>query len=160
MTQSALEPIAARSLVRTFCECLWNRRDSVVAEHLLADDFVFKSSRKHEIVGRRAFIDHVHQTPSHAERRYELLDCVCEGNYAFARVRVSFVEAGSYRTAEREGAALFRCELETPDVEWMLGDLGGADPFFHFVRHRIAEVWASEELVDKADCRSRHYVTI
>lgn len=144
--QDAFGPTTPQRLVQVFCEYLWSGRFIETAEHLLADDFVFRSASDRHVFGREQFVDHLRHSRSLTEQRYEVLECICEASRVFARVRVSDVGNGSAVTVMRVGAALFRCELETVNVEWMLGDLGGADPFFYFVRNRIKEVWVSEEL--------------
>jgi hypothetical protein len=138
-----------RLLVQSFCEGIWDGSELATADALLTDDFVFHDSCERAIAGRAPFVEYVRRARRRVERRYALLDCVCEADRAFARVRVScapFAGDGATGPAQRVGAAWFRCERHTIDVEWMLGDLGGADPFFHFVRSRIAEVWVSQEL--------------
>lgn len=144
MSSFVFGPITPPRLIHAFCDYIWNGRDISAAEHLLADNFIFRSHVTTRFVGRPKFAEYVRHTAAAGDRRYEVVDCLCAANRAFARVRVSSAalgDAGSQDTVERLGRRLFRCELESADVEWMLGDLGGADPYFHFARNRISDVW-------------------
>jgi len=142
----------SRSLIDSFFACLWSGRHIAMAEHLLADDFEFRSASDQEIVGRELFVKRLPYACPFTEWQYDVIDCVCEANCAFARVRVSRAGVGDGEgaiTVTRIGAALFRLELETIDEEWALSDLEGADPIFHFARNRIKEVWVSEALAER-----------
>ena len=140
-----------QSVIDRFFDCLWSGRHIAVAEHLLADDFAFRRASDHEIVGRGQFVERLPSADPVTEWQYEVIDCVCEANYAFARVRMSragVAGRGGAVTVPRIGAALFRLELDTIDEEWGLGDLGDVNPFFHLVRIRIKDVWVSEALAE------------
>ena len=101
----------------------------------LAEDFTFRGSLGAELRGRGAFIDYVQSVRGPlADYRCEILDCVSEGNQAFARMRFSGVHRGMFRgyaatgkPVHWVGAALFRFEDEAIAELWVLGDLVGLD---------------------------------
>jgi len=69
-----------------------------------------------------------------ADYRCEILECVAEGNQAFAKMRFSGRHVGIFRgyapTGERVhwlGAALFRLEGPAIAEVWVLGDLASLD---------------------------------
>jgi steroid delta-isomerase-like uncharacterized protein len=123
------------SLVKAFYERIWNAGDLAAAPELLAEGFVFRGSLGSEMVGRGAFGDYVRSVRG-ALGGYncEILDCVAEGDRAFARMRFSGMHTGPFRGFQPtgkpvhwHGAALFRLERGLIAELWVLGDLAGLD---------------------------------
>lgn len=122
-------------LVDAFYERIWNAGDLGAAAELLAPDLSFRGSLGAELRGRAAFLDYVRSVRSAlSDYRCEILDCVAEGDRAFARMRFSGRHTGPFRghapTGERvtwSGAALFRTADGRIAEVWVLGDLAGLD---------------------------------
>lgn len=123
------------SLVTAFYERIWNAGDLAPAAEILAPDLSFRGSLGAELRGRDAFLGYVRSVRSAlSDYRCEILDCVAEGDRAFARMRFSGRHTAAFRGFEPTGqevswagAALFRLVDEAIAEVWVLGDLAGLD---------------------------------
>lgn len=123
------------ALVDAFYARIWNAGDVAAASELLADAFVFRGSLGAELRGRERFLDYVRMVRSALDDyRCDILECVREGDRAFARMRFSGRHVGVFRgfapthkPVEWAGAALFRFEHDRIAELWVLGDLAGLD---------------------------------
>lgn len=122
-------------LVEAFYLRIWNQGDLAATSDLLTGDFCFRGSLGVELRGRDAFLDYV-QSVRGALANYhcEILECVAEGNKAFAKMRFSGLHVASFRGYEATGravhwlgAALFVFEGDRISELWVLGDLAGLD---------------------------------
>lgn len=122
-------------LVEAFYESIWNAGDLDAISDLLAEDFLFRGSLGIELRGRDAFKDYVCSVRrALAEYRCEILECVSEGNQAFAKMRFSGIHVAEFRGYPATGmpvlwlgAALFRFRDDSIVQLWVLGDLAGLD---------------------------------
>ena len=129
-------------LVEAFYEHIWNAGNVEAAMDLLAEAFVFRGSLGADLQGRGAFLEYVTSVRSVlADYHCEILECVTEGNRAFARMRFSGRHVGEFRgypptgkPVHWVGAALFRFEGAAIAQLWVLGDLQGLDELLN--RHR------------------------
>ena len=118
-------------LVQAFYERIWNSGDTGATVQLLGQDFIFRGSLGAEMRGRDAFCGYVRSVRSALESyRCDILDCVTEGEKAFAKMRFSGIHVGPFRGFEPTrksvqwlGAALFRVEGTLIMELWVLGDL-------------------------------------
>jgi len=123
--------ITTVELVRAFYERIWNAGDTGATVRLLEPDFIFRGSLDAEMRGREAFCGYVFAVRSALESyRCDILDCVTEGERAFAKMRFSGIHVGSFRgfaptrkSVQWLGAALFRVEGPLIAEVWVLGDL-------------------------------------
>lgn len=123
------------TLVHEFYARIWNAGDLEAASALLAPDFSFRSSLGNELRGQDAFIEYVLVVRgSLSEYHCEVLDCVSEGDRAFAKMRFSGLHTAEFRgfpptgrPVEWLGAALFRFEGDSIADLWVLGDVQGLD---------------------------------
>lgn len=119
-------------VVRFYAE-LWNRWDDAAVNEVLAEDFVFRGSLGTETVGRegwRGYRDTVREGAP--DFHNEVLDLVCAGNRAAARLRYSGHHMGPLagipatgRRFEYAGAAFFTSQAGKLTAAWVLGDLAG-----------------------------------
>jgi predicted ester cyclase len=122
-------------LVKAFYERIWNAGDLGAIQGLLARAFVFRGSLGSEMVGHEAFGNYVRSVRGAlGSYNCEILDCVEEGDRAFARMRFSGLHTGPFRGFQPtgkpvhwHGAALFRFEQGVITELWVLGDLAGLD---------------------------------
>ena len=123
------------ALVDAFYRRIWNAGELDAAFSLLTDTFVFRGSLGAELQGRDAFLDYVRMVRSAlGDYRCDILDCVSEGDRAFARMRFSGRHVGEFRgfaptgtPVHWSGAALFRFDGDAIAELWVLGDLAGLD---------------------------------
>ena len=123
------------SLVASFYEQIWNAGDLAAIPTLLAAEISFRGSLGSEMRGHQAFRDYVCSVrASLSNYRCEILDCVSEGDDAFARIRFSGLHTGVFRgfqpTSKQVnwlGAALFHFEHGVISHLWVLGDLTSLD---------------------------------
>ncbi|MFN8062026.1 MAG: ester cyclase [Vicinamibacterales bacterium] len=121
--------------VETFYARIWNAGDFDAASTLLTDSFLFRGSLGPELQGRGAFLDYVRAVRSAlADYHCEILECVSEGDRAFAQMRFSGRHVGVFRgfpptgkPVHWLGAALFRFEGAAIAQLWVLGDLLGLE---------------------------------
>jgi predicted ester cyclase len=123
------------TLVETFYSRIWNDGDLTATRALLSTQFRFRGSLGLETQGRDAFENYVRSvrsalTPYHCE----ILECVAEGNNAFAKMHFSGVHVAPFRGFQPTGkpvqwlgAALFEFEHDRIASLWVLGDLAGLD---------------------------------
>lgn len=122
-------------LVSAFYEHIWNQGDVAAADSILDEAFAFRGSLGDECVGRGRFLDYVRSVrASLAEYRCDILECVSEGDCAFARMRFSGKHVGPLRgweatglRVEWQGAALFTTRGGMIRSLWVLGDLVALD---------------------------------
>ena len=123
-----------RTVVGSFYADVWDRGDLSLLPALLREDFTFRGSLGVELRGHAAFAQYVQAVRAAlGEYRCEILDLVCEGSRAFARMRFSGIHRGDFMghppTGKRVawlGAALFTLgdDGRVADL-WVLGDLHG-----------------------------------
>lgn len=122
-------------LVSLFYERIWNDGELDAGAEVLAEDFAFRGSLGDERRGRAAFLEYVRAVRSALSGyRCEVLDCVAEGDRAFARMRFGGQHVAPFRgyaptgkPVHWAGAALFRFDRATIAELWVLGDLAGLD---------------------------------
>jgi predicted ester cyclase len=122
-------------LVSDFYERVWNAGSRWAVGELLSEAFVFRGSLGAEMRGQSCFWDYVCDVRSAvANYHCEILECVFEGQIAFAKMRLSGTHVGEFRgfrpsglPVHWHGAALFRLEHERIGELWVLGDLAGLD---------------------------------
>jgi steroid delta-isomerase-like uncharacterized protein len=120
------------SLVEAFYSRIWNQGDLAATSDLLAVDFCFRGSLGAELRGADAFKDYVRSVRGAlSDYHCEILECVSEGNRAFAKMRFSGIHVASFRGYPPTGKP----------VHW----LGAA--LFLFDRDRIADLWVLGDLV-------------
>ncbi len=122
-------------LVRDFYDRIWNEGDLEAVSDLLTTDFLFRGSLGSERHGRKGFTDYV-QSVRGALSNYhcEILECVTEGERAFAKMCFSGRHVAEFRgfyptrlPVRWLGAALFCLEPSAIRELWVLGDLAGLD---------------------------------
>jgi predicted ester cyclase len=117
--------------VREFYERIWNAGDHDAPRELLAPNFIFRGSLGPEMRGREAFCEYANSVRSALDNyRCDILDCVTEGQRAFAKMRFSGIHVGQFRgfaptgkSVNWLGAALFRIQGPLIAELWVLGDL-------------------------------------
>ena len=130
-----LSAMSAPRIVTQFYERIWNAGDLSAIAELLAEDFEFRGSLGTEMRGREAFESYVRSVREALDDyRCEILDCVTEGDGAFARMRFSGIHRAVFRgrrptgkLVHWDGAALFRFADGRIKSLWVLGDLAGLD---------------------------------
>src|SRR5579863_6088018 len=122
-------------LVTAFYRRIWNAGDLGACAELLADNFAFRGSLGREMRGHEAFKEYVRSVRDPlGQYSCEILECVCEQDRAFARMRFSGIHRAPFRdypatgkSVAWHGAALFRFERGRIAELWVLGDLAGLD---------------------------------
>ena len=122
-------------LVRDFYDRIWNEGDLEAVSDLLTEDFLFRGSLGSERHGREDFTDYVQSVRGAlSDYHCEILECVTEGEQAFAKMRFSGQHVAEFRgfnptglPVSWPGAALFRLEPRAIRELWVLGDLAGLD---------------------------------
>jgi predicted ester cyclase len=136
MIKSATEAtMSTPTMVEAFYTRIWNQGDIAAASELLGKNFLFRGSLGTELKGSDAFRNYVRSVrDALAGYKCEILDCVTEGNKAFAKMRFSGIHVahfGGYQPSGKPvqwlGAALFRFEKDLIAELWVLGDLAGLD---------------------------------
>jgi predicted ester cyclase len=120
-------------VIASFYDDLWNAGDASKLDAILAPGFAFRGSLGQEAVGVSAFCDYVCLVRGAlAEYRCEILECVTEGQQAFAKMRFVGRHVGPFlgyaptnRMVTWDGAALFRIETGRIAALWVLGDVEG-----------------------------------
>jgi predicted ester cyclase len=123
------------SPVEAFYQRIWNTGDVEAASELLTPDFSFRGSLGVELRGQDGFKSYVRSVRSAlAEYRCEIMECVTEGDQAFAQMRFSGRHVGvllgyqpTGKSVHWHGAALFRFERRAISQLWVLGDLAGLE---------------------------------
>ena len=122
-------------LVDQFYERIWNAGELSAISELLSEKFLFHGSLGMELQGRHAFAGYVKMIRTAlAQYRCDILDCVAEGDRAFAKMEFSGRHVALFRgfkptgkIVHWPGAALFRFENGVITDLWVLGDLAGLD---------------------------------
>ncbi len=122
-------------LVTEFYDRIWNAGDLLAVDGLVSEAFVFRGSLGSDRNGREAFSDYVRSVRGALSGYHcEILECVVEGERAFAKMRFSGVHTGEFRGYPPSGvpvhwlgAALFRFGEGKIAELWVLGDLNGLD---------------------------------
>jgi len=122
-------------LVSAFYERIWNRGELAAAESILHASFSFRGSLGDQCAGIESFLDYVRTVRAClAQYRCDILDCVSEGDRAFARMRFSGSHVASLRgweptglPVEWQGAALFTFRDGLIVSLWVLGDLAALE---------------------------------
>ena len=122
-------------VVAAFYQQIWNCGKVEAARELVSEAFVFRGSLGAEVQGRAGFVAYVGAVRSAlADYRCEILECVSEGNRAFAQMRFSGRHVGVFRgcaptgkSVHWLGAALFQFEGLRIAQLWVLGDLASLD---------------------------------
>jgi predicted ester cyclase len=122
-------------LVIDFYQRIWNSGDASAVPELLCADFSFRGSLGAELKGLAALWEYVCEArTSLAHLRCDIVECVSDGQRAFAKMRFSAIHAGELRgrppsglLVQWEGAALFHFEGGRIRELWVLGDLVGLD---------------------------------
>lgn len=123
------------ALVEAFYARIWNNGELEAADILLTRDFVFRGSLGSELRGIPAFIDYVRAVRTAlAAYRCDIVECVADGDRAFAKMRFGGRHVGMFRgyaptgkPVQWLGAALFRFDRGAIAEVWVLGDLLGLD---------------------------------
>ena len=118
-------------LVERFYGELWNRWNDSAVEGILSPGFTFRGSLGQETSGRegwRRYRDMVRAGA--ADFHNEIIELVCEGQRAAARLRYTGTHTGpllglpaTRRRFEYAGAAFFTADLRWLTSAWVLGDL-------------------------------------
>ena len=143
--------MATPDLVQAFYERIWNTGDLAAVPELLAPDFAFRGSLGVELNGQTQFVEYVRSIRAAlSEYHCEIVECVTEGNRAFARMEFSGRHVGILRgrqpTGELvhwQGAALFRFDGRSIATLWVLGDLAGLDAVLQANHERVTARWRS-----------------
>jgi predicted ester cyclase len=143
--------VSTPRLVQAFYDRIWNNEDFGAIPELLAEEFAFRGSLGSELHGHEAFVQYVRSVRgSLSNYRCQILDCVSEGDQAFARMRFCGLHTGPFRgyaptgrLVSWDGAAFFRFEEGVIAELWVLGDLAGLDR----VLRQNAAAGAAEELL-------------
>jgi predicted ester cyclase len=122
-------------LVIDFYRRIWNSSDFSAVPELLSEEFSFRGSLGAELKGHAPFWEYVCGVRTAlAHYRCDILECVSEGQRAFAKMRFSGIHVGDLRghrpsglPVHWEAAALFRFEGGRIRELWVLGDLVGLD---------------------------------
>ena len=123
------EPISA--LVGRFYRELWNAWDDWAVDATLSPEFTFRGSLGQETSGRDGWRRYRDQVRSgSADFRNEVVELVCEGDGAAARLRYIGTHTGpllglpaTQRRFQYAGAAFFRSDGQRLTSAWILGDL-------------------------------------
>lgn len=122
-------------LVDQFYQRIWNAGELSAVLELVSETFSYHGSLGIELQGRDAFARYVTMIRTAlAQYRCDVLDCVTEGDRAFAKMEFSGRHVAPFRGFETTGkivhwlgAALFRFENRVIADLWVLGDLAGLD---------------------------------
>jgi hypothetical protein len=90
------------TLVRDFYERIWNAGHQSAVGELLSEGFVFRDSLGAERKGQVRFWDYVCEVRSTlADYLCDILECVSEGQLAFAKTRFGGMHVGDFRAHRR-----------------------------------------------------------
>ena len=123
------------ALVEKFYSRIWNDGDLAAASDLLSERIYFRGSLGGEMRGREAFANYVRSVRAAlAGYHCEIVECVTEGNKAFAKLRFSGIHVAPFlgyeptgKTVHWLGAALFIFDDQLISELWVLGYLIGLD---------------------------------
>jgi predicted ester cyclase len=118
-------------MIEKFYGELWNRWDDSAVDAILSPRFTFRGSLGQETSGRqewRQYRDLVRE--GSADFHNEIVDLVCDGGLAAARLRFTGTHTGpllglqaTLRRFEYAGAAFFTADEQWLTSAWVLGDL-------------------------------------
>jgi predicted ester cyclase len=119
--------------VQSFYDRVWNKVEKAAMPELMHPDVTFRGSLGPTMQGHAAFADYVDMvTGALADYRCTVLDLVCEGDRAFARMQFEGIHRGPFmgfaptgRRVEWAGAALFTLKGGKIADLWVLGDVYG-----------------------------------
>jgi predicted ester cyclase len=122
-----------RDAVVAFYDRVWNKPEKSAVPELLHPDFTFRGSLGPTMTGHAAFADYVALvTEALGDYRCTILDLVCEGDRAFARMRFEGIHRGPFlgfaptgKPVDWSGAALFTLKAGKIVNLWVLGDVQG-----------------------------------
>lgn len=122
-------------LVDRFYRQIWNDGDLAAVSELLSETCTFRGSLGTNLQGRDAFSKYVVMVRGAlANYKCQILECVAEGDRAFAKMEFSGLHVAPFRGFQPTGkivhwlgAALFRFENGLIADLWVLGDLAGLD---------------------------------
>ena len=127
--------MATHPLVSAFYARVWNAGERSALDDLVTDDFHFQGSLGAPVIGRDAFwgmVSFVRGALS--DYHCTIVDCVSEGDRAFARMRFAGTHTGPFRghepsgrRVEWQGAALFTFTGERISALWVLSDTAALD---------------------------------
>ena len=101
LARTSKSKIGPKDLVRVFYERIWNSGDLSAVAKLLTVDFAFRSSLGNELLGLDPFSAYVRSIRGTlAQYCCEIVDCVAEGEQAFARMRFSGIHEATFRGFE------------------------------------------------------------
>lgn len=122
-------------LVSTFYARVWNAGERAALDDLVTEDFRFQGSLGAAVIGRDAFwgmVSFVRGALS--DYHCTIVDCVTEGDRAFARMRFAGTHTGAFRGVEPsgrrvewQGVALFDFTGERINELWVLSDTAALD---------------------------------
>ena len=120
-------------VVAAFYDRIWNRLDKGAIADLIQPDFTFRGSLGPTMTGHAAFAGYVDTvTGALAGYRCTILDLLCDGDRAFARMRFEGIHRGPFmgfaptgKRVEWAGAALFTLRDGKIADLWVLGDVAG-----------------------------------
>jgi predicted ester cyclase len=123
--------MSVHPLVAAFYTRIWNGGDLGAISAIISDDVSFRGSLGVELRGPEEFRRYVEGVRGAlADYRCDILECVTEGNQAFAKMRFSGRHIGAFRgfsptgkSVEWFGAALFTFSGSRIVSVWVLGDL-------------------------------------
>jgi steroid delta-isomerase-like uncharacterized protein len=122
-------------LVAAFYDRIWNAGDVKAIDETLSEDVSFRGSLGPELRGREQFRTYVETVRGALDGyRCDILECVSEGNQAFAKMRFSGRHIATFRgypptgkSVEWLGAALFAFGNSRIASVWVLGDLAALE---------------------------------
>jgi RimJ/RimL family protein N-acetyltransferase/predicted ester cyclase len=122
-------------LVTEFYERLWGSGDRSALSKVLHEGVRFRGSLGSELKGSDEFWNYLCEVKTAlSEYRCDVVECVAEGDAAFARMRFSGLHVGRFRgfeptgkAVEWSGAAHFTFRDGRISQVWVLGDLFGLD---------------------------------
>lgn len=127
--------MSTHPLVSAFYSQVWNAGARAALNDLVTDQFRFQGSLGAPVIGRDAFwgmVSFVRGALS--DYHCTIVDCVSEGDKAFARMRFAGTHTGPFRgfepsgrRVEWQGAALFTFEGERIAELWVLSDTAALD---------------------------------
>jgi predicted ester cyclase len=127
--------VSTPNLVTAFYQRIWNEGDVGAVPQLLTSDFSFRGSLGVELRGHEAFMEYVRSVRlALDDYRCDILECVSEGDRAFAQMLFSGRHVGvllgydpTGKPVHWHGAALFCFEGAAICRLWVLGDLVGLE---------------------------------
>lgn len=130
-----LSSVSIPIIVAQFYSRVWNGGDLNAVVDLLVEDFVFRGSLGPELRGQAAFSEYVRSVQASLSGYLcEILECVAEGNQAFAKMEFSGKHVGNFcgyaptgKHVSWVGAALFVFAGSKIESLWVLGDLTGLE---------------------------------